>query len=222
MFVVTDLCQPFPTDVLFLIDNSRSMGKEYYALQKQFIINVTTNWTIDINHFQVSVVSFANTAKIEVDFDNVNNITDFRKAIPNLKYTGDMSNLHKGLSTAKTILDNRNRRVLFTNVRKYLIVLSDGLTTPPINIQSIDSQSIKTRVIAVGEDISHYFLREITDNIDNVLPFDARKFMIQLRLELIHPMCTGKDTMNVFNLILQNKGVNVEYPPISICSGMEY
>ena len=172
------------------------MERTYFELQKQFILNITKDWKINADHFQVSVVSFENTAKLEINFDTSMNITDFHKKITNLKYIGETSNLTNGLQISKDILDGRNRWVSFTKVKKYLIVLSDGLAAPRINIHWINSSAIQTRIVAIGEDVSHYFLKMITGRIRDVFPFDAEQFGLQLRLELIHPMCTGKDSLS--------------------------
>lgn len=115
--------------MLFLIDTSKSIYVNNVELQKQFIINITNNWIINNKNFQVSVVSFSSDAKIEVSFEDVNKITDFHEKILNLEYNGQISNLHVGLSTAKNILDKRNRRVYFTKVQKYLIIFKIAIAS---------------------------------------------------------------------------------------------
>ncbi|XP_071139996.1 IgGFc-binding protein-like [Mytilus edulis] len=157
-----DLCRPHPSDIVFVLDNSKSMGSKNLIAQKRYILNLIDAFDIQANNFDIAVVSFASEAKIEVDFGRVKNYTDIKSELSKIELRDDISQLHHGVAEGQRLLVNRNRRVNYVDVKKYLIILSDGLLSTPSAIQQIVSDDISTRIVAIGEDVSHYYLQKIT------------------------------------------------------------
>ncbi|VDI05322.1 Hypothetical predicted protein [Mytilus galloprovincialis] len=184
-----DLCTPFPSDVVFVVDSSRSMGKEFFEMQKQYLINLTKSWIIDDSHFQIAIISFSNIANVEYNFESLSNSTDLPTIISNLKYQGDISQLHLGIKEAGNLLKKRDRKVYYTKVKKYLIVIADGLTTTPQDLKAVDIDDVKTHVVALGEDVSHYYLSKITKQMADVYPPISDRLWNRMLLDLIHPIC---------------------------------
>ncbi|XP_052084477.1 uncharacterized protein LOC127721722 [Mytilus californianus] len=197
-----DLCTPFPSDVVFVVDSSRSMGKEFFEMQKQFLINLTKSWIIDDSHFQIAIVSFSNNSNVEYNFEFLSNSTDLPKMISNLEYHGQVSQLHLGIKEAGNLLKSRDRKVYYTKVKKYLIVISDGLTSTPQDLKAVDINDLKTHVVALGEDVSHYYLSRITKEMAEVYPPNSDRLWHQMLLDLIHPVCNVCNESNETDLLI--------------------
>lgn len=186
---ISDLCRPHPSDIVFVLDNSKSMGSKYLNAQKRYILNLLDAFDIQANNFDIAVVSFASEAKIEVDFGTVKNYTDIKSELSKIELRDDILQLHHGVTEGQRLLVNRNRRVNYVDVKKYLIILSEGLLS---TLQQIVSDDILTRIVAIGEDVSHYYLQKITKKMSDVFPPNSNRLMHNMISELIHPVCNGK------------------------------
>lgn len=161
-------------------------------MQKQYLINLTKSWIIDDSHFQIAIISFSNIANVEYNFESFSNSTDLPTIFSNLKYQGHISQLHLGIKEAGNLLKTRDRKVYYTKVKKYLIVIADGLTTTPQDLKAVDIDDVKTHVVALGEDVSHYYLSKITKQMADVYPPISDRLWNRMLLDLIHPVCNGK------------------------------
>lgn len=189
---ITDMCKPYPSDVVFVIDNSRSMGNVYFALQKEYLMNLTKDWVIDEEHFQIAIISFSDASIVQYDFGIISNNTDFSDKLSNIGFKGSISQLHLGIAEGVNLLSKRDRRIHLMKAKKYLIVISDGLLSTPRDLQAVTSEDIETDIVAFGEDVSHYYLSKITGNITDVFPPTSDRLWYHMMADLIHPFCNGK------------------------------
>ena len=177
---------------MFVMDNSRSVGHEYLELQKDYIKDLTANWTIDENNFQFAIVSFSSLSKVEYGFEAIRNKSDFLDKLSRFSYADGISELHLGIDAGLKLLQNRNRRVHYVNVKKFMIVISDGLLSSPKSLIMVTNGDIITKVVALGEDVSHYFLSKITGKSSDVFPPNASRLWHHITSMLIHPVCGSK------------------------------
>ncbi|CAC5400118.1 HMCN [Mytilus coruscus] len=184
-----DMCKPYPSDVVFVIDNSRSMGSVYFELQKEYLINLTKDWIIDEEHFQIAIVSFSDASVVQYNFGIISNDTDFWDKLSNIEFKGSISQLHLGIAKGEHLLSKRDRRIHFMKAKKYLIVISDGLLSTPRELQEVTSEDITTDIVAFGEDVSHYYLSKITGNMSDVFPPISDRLWYHMMIDLIHPVC---------------------------------
>ena len=174
------------------MDTSRSVGHEYLELQKKYIKDLTANWTIDENNFQIAIVAFSSLAKIEYGFEinsNTSNLLDKLSALTN---ADGISELHLGINAGLKMLQNRSRRVHYVKVQKFMIVVSDGLLSSPKSLTMATNDDIITKIVALGEDVSHYFLSKITGKSSDVFPPNALRLWHHITSLLIHPVCKSK------------------------------
>ena len=183
------MCKTYPTDVVFVIDSSKSLSKKYFNIAKDYMKTTITNqWEISLNHFQIAVVSYAETAKIELEFNETLDKTTFDHFVSQIPFRGGISEIHKGLILAKNMLINRKR-----SANKYIILLSDGFPSPPRSITSPDSSGIKILAVAVGEDISHHFLSKVAGGKDRLFTYNTDKLWHFLINDLVLPSCNSKN-----------------------------
>ncbi|XP_063438671.1 cartilage matrix protein-like [Mytilus trossulus] len=183
------MCKPYPTDVVFVIDSSNSCSPEYFNITKNFIKSVTKEWEITVNNFQVAIISYTDNSYIELNFDNAMNKISFDAFVSQMNPRGGISEIHKGINHAVNILYNRNRVVASSQVKKYIIVLSDGLPSTPSMISTVSGHRIETMAVAVGEDVSHHFLSVITGGSEKIFPYNNDRLWHYMMDALIDQSC---------------------------------
>ncbi|XP_076080262.1 collagen alpha-5(VI) chain-like [Mytilus galloprovincialis] len=196
------MCKPYPSDVVFVLDNSMSMGNVYFTLQKEYLINLTNDWIIDEEHFQIAIITFSDVSVVQYDFGIISNNTDFSDKLSNIGFKGSISQLHLGIAEGVNLLSKRERRIHLMKAKKYLIIISDGLLSTPRDLQAVTSEDIETDIVAFGEDVSHYYLSKITGNMTGVFPPTSDRLWYHMMADLIHPFCNVCHESNETDLMI--------------------
>ncbi|VDI77266.1 Hypothetical predicted protein [Mytilus galloprovincialis] len=117
------------------------------------------------------------------------NKINFNDFVTQMNPRGGISEIHKGLNHAVNILYNRNRVVSSSQVKKYIILVSDGLPSTPSMISTVSGYGIETLAVAVGEDVSHHFLSVVTGGSAKLFPYNNDRLWHYMMDALIDQSC---------------------------------
>ncbi|VDI58829.1 Hypothetical predicted protein, partial [Mytilus galloprovincialis] len=185
-----DICEPVAVDVVFVIDVSASMDSKFLNHAKDHTELTTKEWQIDDYHFQIALVTVAKSANTVLGFSNIATKDDLRNGIANINLKNEPSNIHLGLSKAFELFNIKGR----SNVKKKIILYSDGLpSNPPALERTLSSlqhySNIEIYTVALGVDVSHYFLSRISRDVSNVFPYNTDALWHHIMQDLIKPEC---------------------------------
>ena len=124
MFAVPPPCQ-FSTDIAFLVDSSKNIGKGEFSRQMTFLKILTKSLG---NNSRSAVVTYGDKASIAASFGQFPNIPDFLKAVANLTQDKDGSGkgqLDEAVNLATRDVFPKSR----PGVSKLAVVLTDGKQT---------------------------------------------------------------------------------------------
>lgn len=124
MFAVPPPCQ-FSTDITFLVDSSKNIGKGEFSQQMTFLKILTKSFG---NNSRSAVVTYGDKASIVTSLDQFPNIPDFLKAVANLTQGKDGSGkgrLDEAVNLATRDVFPKSR----PGVSKLAVVLTDGKQT---------------------------------------------------------------------------------------------
>lgn len=188
----TNMCEPSAADIVFVIDVSASMNYKLLNHIKDHTELTTKEWQIDTDHFQIALVTVAESANTVLGFSNIATKDDLRNGITNLNLKNEPSNVHFALYKAVELLTTKGR----PNVKKRIILYSDGLPTNPSALLQALSHShyysnIEIYTVAIGIDVSHYFLSRISRDISNVFPYNTDALWHHIMQDLIKPECNA-------------------------------
>ncbi|XP_063404482.1 collagen alpha-6(VI) chain-like [Mytilus trossulus] len=186
----TNICEPRAADIVFVIDVSASMSSKLLNHAKENAELTTKEWHIDTNHFHIALVTVAKSANTSLGFSNIASKDDLMNGITNLNLKNEPSNIHLGLSKAVELLISKGR----ANVKKKIILYSDGLPSNPSALEQTLSFSqyysnIGIYTVAIGIDVSHYFLSRISRDVSNVFPYNTDALWNHIMQGLIKPEC---------------------------------
>lgn len=124
-------CTMKPTDLVFVLDESGSVGEANFQLLNQFVAKLVEGFDIGINNTQVAVITFASTVVTELY------LNAFHDKIQLLESTKHNNYSHPGITmTHKALRTVRNE--VFTvangmrpNALPFVIVVTDGRSMIP-------------------------------------------------------------------------------------------
>ncbi|KAK3598970.1 hypothetical protein CHS0354_024642 [Potamilus streckersoni] len=157
-----DRCKVGPADVIFLVDSSISQESENFNKQLNFIKDFVQSVYIGPNYVQVSVITFSFNATVEFDLTSHQDNSSILAAIDNIEYKPGATYTGSALSAARTVLLQSKRMV-----RKYVIVLTDGMSSDILDTKYQASllkvAGVNIVAIGIGPHILHKELIDIAD-----------------------------------------------------------
>ncbi len=92
-------------DVVFIIDQSGSVGESNHDLAKQFISNVVSFFSISPTQTRVGIVTYSRSSRIEFDLKEYTNLGSLTSAIDDIPYRGGRTVTALALNDARMALD---------------------------------------------------------------------------------------------------------------------
>ena len=162
-------------DLLFLLDESGSVGRTNHELALEFMKSVVSFYDISDDGTRVAVVSFSSGAGVEFYFDEHSKLRQVQKAINKIGYSGGYTHTALALELAAELFNDPSysgARPASAGIPRVVVLITDGRSnTYNITQPAKDLQAAGVSVYSIG--IGNYNLDELlliaTDpNIDHV------------------------------------------------------
>ena len=150
-------------DLLFVLDESWSVGKSNHQLALQFMESVVGFYNVSSNGTRVSVISFSTGARVEFLFNTYSTLQDVQRAISSISYSSGLTHTALGLRFAEQVFnrpDISGARPLSAGIPRVAVLLTDGRSnTYNITQPAIDLRAAGVSVYSIG--IGNYYLNEL-------------------------------------------------------------
>jgi uncharacterized protein YegL len=169
----TNIVDANPSDIMFIVDGSGSIGTTAFAQARTFMADVVNQLTVDTNH-RIGIVTFANGAVLNTTFSD--NKAALLATIAALPYPQGITCTECGLNMATTQFATNSS----PTAHHVGIVITDGAATNPANLPGAltlaAAQNIELFSIGVGPSISLAELNQIATNPDATHVFTVTSY----------------------------------------------
>jgi len=116
----------YPIDVIFVVDESESVGSENFTTAKSFLSQFINRLDTDSGNTRVGLVTFATNVTTVINLTDYSPVASLQSAISSLSYTGG------GTANTATALDYVRTRMLTEaagdrdNVHNIVVVITGG------------------------------------------------------------------------------------------------
>ncbi len=149
--------------MVFVSDQSGSVGRENNEIALQFISDVIDVFTIGENNTQVGLVTYSSYARTRFDLDDYHSKAQIQNVISNIGFPGGATATALGLFQAGVFLNpsqKRGARPLSQGVPRIVVLITDGKSNRfSIEDVSIALHAAGVQVFTVG--IGNIFLPEL-------------------------------------------------------------
>ncbi|XP_056876915.1 cartilage matrix protein isoform X3 [Takifugu flavidus] len=148
------LCKTRPTDIVFIIDSSRSVRPSEFEQVKVFLAKVIEGLDVGPNATRVGVVNYASRVKNEVSLKTHRTKTGLIKAVTKIEplSTGTMTGLAIQFALNVAFSEAEGARVRSPDISKVAIIVTDG--RPQDNVKEVAQRArdagIEIFAIGVG------------------------------------------------------------------------
>ncbi|XP_037649817.1 cartilage matrix protein isoform X2 [Sebastes umbrosus] len=148
------LCKTRPTDIVFIIDSSRSVRPSEFEQVKVFLAKVIEGLDVGPNATRVGVVNYASRVKNEVSLKTHRTKAGLVKAVTKIEplSTGTMTGLSIQFALNVAFSESEGARVKSPDISKVAIIVTDG--RPQDNVKEVAQRArdagIEIFAIGVG------------------------------------------------------------------------
>ena len=150
-------------DIVFIADQSGSVGFYNHLKSLQFMIDVIDFFNIAPNETQVGLITYSTHAHVRFDLDDISSKLEMQNLISHISYPGGYTATALGLFQAGVILnpnEYRGARPLSDGVPRIAVLITDGQSNLfPIDEVAISLQNFGVQVFTVG--IGNIYLPEL-------------------------------------------------------------
>ncbi|XP_062600299.1 uncharacterized protein LOC134261927 [Saccostrea cucullata] len=180
-------CDTKPVDLVFVVDESGSIGSSNFKKMKNFLVNLVDQVTISNTAFHVGLVKFHSSATTVFDLNRYSQKSSVKRAIQYVGYASGGTRIGKGINKGRTVFDRSSRK----DSTKVMILLTDGKSSDKTETskeaRKAKSEGVSIFVIGIGnvdrEEITsaaseptcvHVFMLQGFSGIDNIL-YEVRR-----------------------------------------------
>ena len=114
-----------PTDIVFVVDESGSIGSNDFNLMKSFLSQLVSRLDIDSGSTRVGLVTYSTRVGTTINLNAHTSVASLQSAIMALSYSGGKTNTADALAYVRTsmLTSSAGDRI---NVSNVVVVLTDG------------------------------------------------------------------------------------------------
>ncbi|XP_069127880.1 cochlin-like [Argopecten irradians] len=187
-------CRPGPADILFIMDSSYSTEK-HFSDSKASVSAIVNKLSIGIDDYHVAVMTYSFDPRVEFSFDTFTDKASMISAIDNVTGIPGPSYLNKALDKAKEMFSSTSTYGPRSTVPKYVIIVSDGLSTRRAeaiyDASILRSQGIRIVVVGNGEQVDQTELLHLATAKQYVFPAGRENDVTNaVLMETVSSSCT--------------------------------
>ncbi|XP_012901332.1 collagen alpha-1(XXI) chain isoform X2 [Mustela putorius furo] len=139
-------CRTAPTDLVFILDGSYSVGPENFEIVKKWLVNITKNFDIGPKFIQVGVVQYSDYPVLEIPLGSHDSGENLIAAMESIHYLGGNTRTGKAIQFALDYLFAKSSRFL----TKIAVVLTDGKSQDEVKDAAEAARDNKITLFAIG------------------------------------------------------------------------
>ncbi|ELW65573.1 Collagen alpha-1(XXI) chain [Tupaia chinensis] len=139
-------CRTAPTDLVFILDGSYSVGPENFEIVKKWLVNITKNFDIGPKFIQVGVVQYSDYPVLEIPLGSYDSGDKLVAAMDSIHYLGGNTRTGKAIQFALDYLFAKSSRFL----TKIAVVLTDGKSQDEVKDAAEAARDSKITLFAIG------------------------------------------------------------------------
>ncbi|XP_015257992.1 PREDICTED: collagen alpha-1(VII) chain-like isoform X3 [Cyprinodon variegatus] len=144
------VCGKTKADIVFLVDESSSIGVNNFAKMKDFMFRVATYFPVIGSHgTQIAVVHYSDEPRVEFNLSDFKDRNSLLRAIRGLRYTGGNTKTGKGISYVLQELFKESLGMRH-DVAHVLVLITDGRAQDDVMPPSRIARALGVSILAVG------------------------------------------------------------------------
>ncbi|XP_078329872.1 uncharacterized protein LOC111103779 isoform X2 [Crassostrea virginica] len=159
-------------DIVFLLDESGSVGSINFETTKTFVYNFVSYFSIGPNANQISVVTFSSNATEDFSLNRYSSLSTLQSAVLSLSYSGGGTSIGAALDFARlhSFIPTHGAR---PDAAKLVILITDGQSSLSNEADLLKDQYVTIFCVGVTRGINEELLRRVSSHNDYTYVTDS-------------------------------------------------
>lgn len=159
-------------DIVFLLDESGSVGRINFETTKTFVYNFVSYFSIGPNANQISVVTFSHYASEDFSLNRYGSLSTLQSAVLSLSYSGGGTSIGAALDFARlySFTPTHGAR---PDAAKLVILITDGQSSLSNEADLLKDQYVTIFCVGVTSGINEELLRRVSSHNDYTYVTDS-------------------------------------------------
>ncbi|XP_022291732.2 uncharacterized protein LOC111103027 isoform X2 [Crassostrea virginica] len=178
-------------DIVFLLDESGSVGLSNFNTTKMFVYNVVSQFSIGPDSNQFSVVTFDSSSHEAFSLNRYNQMSDLQSAVLALSYSGGGTSIGAALNFARlnSFTSSHGSR---TDAAKIIILVTDGQSSISNEADLLKNQYVTIFCVGVTNGIKEELLRKVSSHNDYTYITDDFITLFGIQTHIAERSCADK------------------------------
>ncbi|XP_041108048.1 collagen alpha-1(XXI) chain-like [Polyodon spathula] len=142
-------CRTAPSDLVFILDGSWSVGDTNFEIIKRWLVNITSNFDIGQTFTQVGVVQYSDNPLLEIPLGKYVSSEKLIEAMESIQYMGGNTQTGIAIKFAWENMFAHSARAA-NGVTKIAVVLTDGKSQDEVRHAAEEARKNRITLFAIG------------------------------------------------------------------------
>ena len=188
-------CTPKPTDIVFVLDESDSVGDANFKIQNEFVAKFVDGFNIGKDTTQVAVMTFSSDVVVECYLNEHHDKTELMDHIKHINYSHvGLTLTHKALSSVRTDVLTTGKGMR-PDALPVVIVMTDGRSLSKFltgkEAKQLHEMNVTVFAIGITKEIREDELYELATDPKNVILVQDFDALMSVRKQTVNVVCDG-------------------------------
>ncbi|XP_043919303.1 collagen alpha-1(XXI) chain [Protopterus annectens] len=171
-------CRTAPSDLVFILDGSYSVGPDNFEIVKNWLVNITTSFDIGHKFTQVGVIQYSDDPLLEIPLGEHDSTDALIEKMESIVYYGGNTRTGIAITFAVNSMFEKSTRA-GNGIAKIAVVLTDGKSQDEVKDAAEEARRNKITLFAigVGSEVEHNELRTIANKPSSTYVFYVEEYL---------------------------------------------
>nr|XP_006000396.1 PREDICTED: collagen alpha-1(XXI) chain [Latimeria chalumnae] len=176
-------CRTAPSELVFILDGSFSVGPDNFEIVKKWLVNISSNFDIGLKFTQVGVIQYSDNPLLEIPLGLHTSNEELIKGMEAIEYLGGNTRTGKAIEFAAAKMFASSSRTGF-DITKIAVVLTDGKSQDEVKDAAEDARKnrITLFAIGIGSEIEESELKAIANKPSSTYVFYVEDYIAISRI----------------------------------------
>ena len=201
-------------DIVFLLDESGSVGLSNFNTTKMFVYNFVSQFSIGPESNQFSVVTFASSPHEAFSLNRYHDMGGLQSAVLALSYNGGGTSIGEALKFARlySFTSSHGSR---SDAAKIIILVTDGQSTVSNEADLLKNQYVTIFSVGVSSGINEELLRKVSSHNDYTYITDDFITLFGIQTHIAENSCA--DSEYIYHVFIRT--ITTHCRPVPCTSG---
>lgn len=186
-------CEKQKADLVFLLDQSGSIGSNDYVTMKKFTTELINSFKVGEDFVRIGLAQFSSSFQHEFYLNELYTEQAVTKRVSDIKQLGGGTNIGLALNSIRSYFEAFRGSRRPAGISQNLVLITDGESQDEVEEAAAQLRALGVEVFAIGiGNVHHLELLQITGNSENLFTVQDFGSLEKIKQKVVDTICKSK------------------------------